>query len=81
MQFRDDLLQLVNDEISLDPATPVLGDTDLLATGLVDSLGIVEVVAWIEEAVGVEIDPVDVVRSNFQTVDLMVAFAGRLAES
>lgn len=78
MEFRFGLLRLINDEITLDPSTPVEGGTDLLATGLVDSLGIVEVVAWIEETIGVEIDPTDVVRTNFQTVDLMVAFAGRL---
>lgn len=77
---RAGLLDLINGEVSLDPDVPVLGDTDLLATGLVDSLGIVEVVAWMEETIGVEIDPIDIVRTNFQTVDLMVAFAGRLTD-
>lgn len=81
MQLRTDLLELINDEISLDPAQTVDGDTDLLATGLVDSLGIVEVVAWLEESIGCEIEPTDIVRANFQTVDLMVAFAGRMANA
>ncbi len=79
-QLREGLLELINGEISIDPSVPVLGETDLLATGQVDSLGIVEVVAWMEEAIGVEIDPVDVVRTNFQTVDSMVAFAERLTD-
>jgi acyl carrier protein len=78
VDIRDDLLQLINDEISLNPAIAVEGDTDLLVTGLVDSLGIVEVVAWMEERIGAAIDPIDIVRANFQTVDRMVAFAGRL---
>lgn len=78
MDIRHDLLQLINDEISLNPSIPVEGDTDLLVTGLVDSLGIVEVVAWMEERIGTEIDPINIVRANFQTVELMVAFAGRL---
>ncbi len=80
MDIRDDLLQIINDEISLNPSIPVEGDTDLLVTGLVDSLGIVEVVAWMEERIGTEIDPIDIVRANFQTVDRMVAFAGRLQD-
>lgn len=79
-QLREGLLELINGEISIDPSVPVLGETDLLATGQVDSLGIVEVVAWMEEAIGVEIDPVDIVRTNFQTVDSMVAFAERLTD-
>lgn len=78
MDIRHDLLQLINEEISLNPAIAVEGDTDLLVTGLVDSLGIVEVVAWMEERIGAAIDPIDIVRANFQTVDRMVAFAGRL---
>ncbi len=78
MEIRDDLLRFINEEISLNPSIPVEGDTDLLVTGLVDSLGIVEVVAWIEERLGAEIDPIDIVRANFQTVDRMVAFASRL---
>ena len=78
MDIRDDLLQLINEEISLNPAIAVEGDTDLLVTGLVDSLGIVEVVAWMEERIGAAIDPIDIVRANFQTVNRMVAFAGRL---
>ena len=79
MNLRDDLLQLLNNEISLDPGQHIDGGTDLLLTGLVDSLGVIDVVAWIEERVGVEIDPVDIVLENFQTVDLMLDFVQRLA--
>ena len=76
--MRDELLELINGEITLDPSTPVEGATDLLLTGLVDSMGVVEIVGWMEERLGVEIDPVDVVLENFQTVDRMAAFAERL---
>ncbi len=75
----NELISLINDDISLDPSVEVEGSTDLLLTGLVDSLGVVQIVEWLEERVGVEIDPGDVVLENFQTVDLMVAFMNRLA--
>ncbi len=74
-----DLLALVNDEISLDPSVPASGDTDLLLTGLVDSLGVVQIVEWLEDRLGIEIDPGDVILEHFQTVDLMVAFVDRAA--
>lgn len=77
MELRDELLTLVNDEVSLDASQLIVGDTDLLLTGLVDSLGVVEIVAWIEDRLGIEVDPIDVVLSNFRTVDAIVAYCDR----
>ena len=73
----DDLLAFINDEISLDPTQEVGLETDLLLTGLVDSLGVVEIVAWIEDATGGTVDPSDVVLEHFQTVQRMVDFTNR----
>lgn len=71
------LIRLLNEEISLDPDTPIEIDTDLLLTGLVDSLGVVEVVAWIEDELDIEIDPVDIVLEHFRTPQAMVSYAQR----
>lgn len=49
-------------------------DTDLLLTGLVDSLGVVMIVEWIETDQGMTIDPGDVVLENFQTVGAMLTY-------
>lgn len=76
-QFERDLLELINDEISLDDTMVVTAETDLLLTGLVDSLGVIEIVEWIEDRIGSEIDPGDVILEHFQTVARMVAFVGR----
>lgn len=73
----DDLLTFINDEISLDPSQEIGLDTDLLLTGLVDSLGVVEIVAWIEDTTGGTVDPSDVVLEHFQTVQRMLDFAAR----
>lgn len=78
MTLQDDLLAMINREVSLDPTVEVGADTDLLLTNLVDSLGVVEIVAWLEDRLGVQIDPVDVVLENFQTVEAMIAFAERI---
>ncbi len=56
----------------------IVGDTDLLLTGLVDSVGLIEIVGWLEDEVGIDVDPVDVVLGNFQTVDKMVALVERI---
>jgi acyl carrier protein len=43
-------------------------------TGMVDSLGVVLIVEWIERRLDRTIDPADVVLENFQTVDAMMEF-------
>lgn len=75
----EDLLDLLNEELSLDPSTTIDVDTDLLLTGLIDSLGIIQVVAWIEDELDVSVDPVDVTLENFQTAGRMIRFATNLA--
>lgn len=75
--FDTDLVEMITREVSLDPSTVIEPDTDLLLTGLVDSLGVVEIVGWIEERLGITVDPADVVLEHFQTVQLMLDYLDR----
>ena len=70
-----ELTEMIRAEITF--GEPVTADSDLLLTGLVDSIGVVRIVTWMEEYLEIEIDPVDVVIENFQTVTLMVDFVRR----
>ena len=74
--FTEELVAFIRDEVATfdDPIDP---DTDLLLTGLVDSLGVVLIVDWIEERLAISIDPADVVLENFQMVHQMVSYAQR----
>ena len=67
------MIEFITSDVALDDAQ-VDGDTDLLLTGLVDSLGVVLIVEWIETELGRSIDPADVVLENFQTVESMMEF-------
>ena len=73
----DQLIEMITAEVSLDPSHQIALETDLLLTGLVDSLGVVQIVGWIEDELGLEVDPLDVVLDNFQTVGQMVAYIDR----
>ena len=53
---------------------PIEVETDLLLSELVDSLGVVRIVTWLEERLETEIDPTDVVIENFQSVAQMVRY-------
>jgi acyl carrier protein len=48
--------------------------TDLVMSGLVDSLGIILVVEWLERRLAIRIDPADVVLEHFESVQSMVSY-------
>ena len=70
--LQDRLIEMITSEITFGAA--VEPGTDLLLTGLVDSIGVVRIVAWLEQELGIEIDPTDVLLENFQTVTAMLAY-------
>ncbi len=69
------LVEMITTEITF--GQEVRPETDLLLTGLVDSVGVIRIVTWMEDHLEIEIDPVDVVLENFQTIELMVSYARR----
>ena len=71
----DRLLAFVAGEVSVIP-DPIEPETDLLLTGAVDSLGVMRITQWIEDDLGIEVDPTDVTLENFQTVSRMLAYLG-----
>ena len=49
-------------------------DTDLFEAGLLDSLGIIEVLLKIEESFGLKLQPTDLERKDMATVNNLVEF-------
>ena len=64
--FLTDLLAWLNGRFALDrPA--ILADTPLFADGLIDSLRVLELIAWTEQAIGREIPDAAIRMDNFAT--------------
>ena len=53
---------------SLDP------DEDLLERGIIDSLGIMKLITFIEETFGIKVNDEEIVPENFQNLNSMVRF-------
>ena len=70
------LIDYIAREVALE-GDPIDLDTDLLLSGLVDSMGVIMVVNWMSDELGIAIDAVDVVLENFQSVHDMVSYARR----
>ena len=73
-EFADRLTSFIADEVVPDDDEEITGDTDLLGTGLVDSLGVILIVNWISATLGRTINPADVVLENFRTIDRMLSY-------
>jgi len=68
------LLDFIRQEILHGRAVPLDEELDLLNAGIVDSLGILRLVSFIEEQFGVQVPDEDVVFENFQSVRAMTAY-------
>ena len=53
---------------------PIDTNTQLIESGILDSLSILRLVSFIQERFGVMVSPEDVVSENFETVKSIVAF-------
>jgi acyl carrier protein len=49
-------------------------DEDLLEQGIIDSLGILKLVSFLEESHGIQVMDEDIVPENFQSLNSMVNF-------
>jgi acyl carrier protein len=57
------------------------GDVDLLAQGILDSTGVLEVVMFFEKELGLTVDDSELVPENFGSIQRMVAFVERKQRS
>lgn len=59
-----------------------LGDDEsFLESGIIDSTGILEVVAWIEETFGIRVPDSDLLPENFDTVQRLATYLEKSAEA
>jgi len=63
-------------ETTLLDGQSVTPEENLLLSGLVDSLGVMTLVAHLEGVTGTSIPPEDVVLENFASVDAIIAYLG-----
>ena len=74
----DSLLDKIRNDLAPKEGGAVELDTELLMSGLIDSLGIVDLVGWLEDRLRVEIDPAEIVIENFETPRAVLALVERL---
>lgn len=67
---RNVVRQFVMDEFLPDvPAGEVHDEADLVATGVIDSLGLLKVIAWLEDRFGIAADDLDLDPAAFRSIE------------
>ena len=70
MELKEKLLNFVIDDLFGD-GTEVDADDNLLADGMIDSIGMLRLAAFIEESEGIKIAPGDFTIENFRTINII----------
>ena len=76
MDIGSEVEGFIVEKITLD-GEKIARDEDLLASDTLDSLAIVELVAFLEARFGIQVSDDDLMPENFKTIDEIVAFVER----
>ncbi len=68
------ILEFLRDHLAGDESLEIEPDDNLLTSGLIDSVGIVRLIAHVRERTDVTVPPQDMVPDNFRTIRTMAAY-------
>ncbi len=74
MDRKTALTQFIKQEIMRNPNAKLQENDDLLSAGILDSLAILQLVAYIEESFGIKVPDEDVVFENFQSIRALAQY-------
>jgi acyl carrier protein len=74
MSVRDRIRQFIRDSFLVDEFTD---DESFLGGGLIDSLGIVQLVSFVESEFGLKVPDSDLVPAHFDSVEKLAAYVDR----
>ena len=69
------ITEYIKKEIVRNDKATISEDEDLLSSGVLDSLGILQLVAYIQDTFGIEVPDKDVVYENFHSIKSLVTRA------
>jgi acyl carrier protein len=78
MTLRADILQFVKSDLGSDQSIEIDENTNLIQNGVLDSMGLMRLIDFLEERVNIRVPDAEVLPDNFKTVVEIEAFASRL---
>ncbi|NWG13812.1 MAG: acyl carrier protein [Acidobacteria bacterium] len=77
MDRKTELMEFVKEELLHGRKSDLRDDEDLLSAGIIDSLGILQLVGFVEKRYGVQVPDEDVVYENFHSIRALADYLGR----
>jgi acyl carrier protein len=77
MKLEDRVRQFVQERFFVEDPGKLLDDTSLIAEGIVDSTGMLEVIVFLEGEYGIQITDAETVPENLETIGRIAAFVAR----
>lgn len=78
MQLREQIRGFIIENFLFGDAEPLTDDAvSLLDNGIVDSVGVLEMVAWLEQNHGLKVEDQELVPENFDSVERLIRFVER----
>lgn len=75
MNVHGELEKFILTELAIDhDLESITSDIDLLMQGIIDSMGVVKLTAFIEEKFGIKVNDLDVIPENFQNIESITNF-------
>jgi acyl carrier protein len=77
MDKKSILLDFIKQEFLRNPKANVTEDDDLFSKGIIDSLGVLQLVSFIDEQFNINIPDEDVLYENFSSVNVLVDYLNK----
>jgi len=78
MSFRDDLTSYIRQNLLRDDSSVLGPDDSLIDAGALDSVGLMNVLSFVESHAGVKVPDSEVIPQNFESVTAIEALVQRL---
>jgi acyl carrier protein len=77
MSVQEKVRKFIVENFYVADATELTNDASLISAGWVDSTGMLEVIAFLEEEFGIRISDAEMIPSNLDGIDRIAAFVAR----
>lgn len=77
MEIKQQIRAFIVENFYVPETADLSDDTSLIETGVVDSTGVLELVAFLEREFGISVSDRDILPSNLDTIERMTAFVMR----
>ena len=72
--IREQVRDFVRTNFLFNSATPIDDDSSLMEQGIVDETGVLELVMFVEETYGIQVDEGDLIPENFDSIDRISSY-------